>query len=137
MSEPIRIVGLKEFQRALRDMDRNLPKQIRVVLNEATALVIDWAVPRMPSRTGRARASVKARSSQREARVAIGGNRAPWVPWLDFGGQGRVAGRPAARPFIRKGRYLYPGLEAKSDDVTAVMEKGLAELAHSAGLEMD
>lgn len=135
MSDAIRIDGLKEFQRALRDMDKDLPKRIRVVLNEATGLVIDWASPRVPSRTGRARASIKARSSQREARVAIGGRRAPYMPWLDFGGQGKRPGRPSARPFIRKGRYLYAGLDAKRDEVTEVMARGLSALAHDAGLE--
>lgn len=137
MTDAIRIEGLKEFQRALRDMDTNLPKQIRVVLNEATGVVIRWAVPRIPRVTGRAAASVKARSSQREARVAIGGNRAPYMPWLDFGGQGRIAGKPPARPFIKKGRYLYAGLDANRDEVTEIMNKGLADLAAQAGLEMD
>lgn len=135
--DPIRIDGLKEFQRALKDMDRQLPKQIRLILNDATALVIDWARPRIPTATGRAKASVKARSSQREARVAIGGNRAPYMPWLDFGGQGKAPGRPPARPFIRKGRYLYPGLEATRDEVTEKMSAGLADLGRSAGLDVD
>lgn len=131
----IRIDGLKEFQRALKDMDRDLPKQMRVVFNDAMGLVIDWATPRVPTRTGRARASVKAKSGQREARIGIGGRRAPYMPWLDFGGEGRRPGRPAARPFIRKGRYLYAGLDAKHDQVTEVMSRGLTRLAESAGLE--
>lgn len=135
--DQIRVDGLKEFQAALRQMDRDLPKQIRLILNDATQLVIDYAAPRVPSVTGRARGSIKAKSSQREARVAIGGRRAPYMPWLDFGGQGRVRGRPAPRPFIRKGRYLYPGLDATHDKVTDKMTAGLAALAGSAGLEMD
>jgi hypothetical protein len=135
--EAIRIDGLKEFQKALRDMDRALPKQLRVILNEATSVVIDWARPRVPKRTGRAAASIKARSSQREARVAIGGRKAPYMPWLDFGGEGKRPGRPSARPFIKKGRYLYAGLDATRDEVTEVMSKGMTALAASAGLESD
>lgn len=137
MSDAIRIEGLKEFQKALRDMDRDLPKVMRVVFNEASSVVIDWATPRIPRRTGRAVKSVRARSSQREARVGIGGNRAPYMPWLDFGGEGRIKGRPAARPFIKKGRYLYAGLDATRDEVTKIMTEGLAQLAAQAGLEMD
>jgi hypothetical protein len=133
----IRLDGMKEFQRALRDMDRGLPKQVRLILNEATALVIDYARPRIPSLSGRAKGSVKARSSQREARVAIGGSRAPYMPWLDFGGEGKRKGRPPARPFIKKGRYLYPGLEATRDEVTAKMSAGLVALGRSAGLEVE
>lgn len=134
MTDPVRIDGLKEFQKALRDMDADLPKQIRVTLNRATDVVIQWAVPRIPKRTGRAAASVKARSSQREARVAIGGRRAPYMPWLDFGGKvGR--NRSVERPFIKRGRYLYPGLDAKRDELTGIMAEGLTALATAAGLE--
>lgn len=136
MAEKITVTGLREFQRALRTMDADLPKQLRLVLNEAGQLVISYAQDHMPHVTGRARASVKARSSQREARVAVGGNRAPYVPWLDFGGEGRRKGRPAARPFIREGRYVYAGLRVHRQDITDLMSAGLTELARTAGLEV-
>lgn len=136
MADKIQITGLREFQAALKAMDRNLPKQLRLALNEAGQVVIDYAVPHMPSRTGRARRSVKARSTQRTSRVAIGGARAAWVPWLDFGGEGRRKGRPAARPFIREGRYLYVGLRVKRDEVTRIMSEALTRLAKDAGLEV-
>ncbi len=137
MSAPLKIDGIREFQKALRAVDRELPKALRLTLNEAATVVIDWAVPRIPRRTGRAAASVKAKSSQRESRVAIGGRRAPWMPWLDFGGEGKRPGRPSARPFIKKGRYLYAGLDATHDEVQKIMERGLDELARRAGLEVD
>jgi len=133
----ITVTGLKEFQAHLRAMDAGLPKMIRIVLNDATGIVMDYARPRMPSRTGRSRSSLKARSSQREARVAIGGGRAAWVPWLDFGGEGRRPGRPPARPFIREGRYLYKALEVKRAEVTDSMSEGLTRLARESGIEVD
>lgn len=136
MPERITVTGLREFQRALKDLDAGLPKMMRIVLNDASGVVIDWARPRMPSRSGRARASLKARSSQRESRVAIGGNRAAWVPWLDFGGEGRRPGRPAARPFLRDGRYLYQALKVRRAEVTEIMSAGLTELAKDAGLDV-
>jgi hypothetical protein len=136
MTEKIEITGLKEFQAALRSMDAALPKQIRLVLNEAAKIVIDYAQPRFPRKTGRAAASLKARSSQRAARVALGGSRAPHAPWLDFGGQGRVKGRPPHRPFVKGGRYVYKGLEVRRDEITQVMSEGLTELAKTAGLEV-
>lgn len=133
----IEVQGLRELQRALRDVDRAMPKALRLALNEASELVIDYARGRMPSRTGRARASLKARSSQREARVALGGRAAPYAPWLDFGGQGRRKGRPPARPFIREGRYVYKGLAVHRADVQRTLERALVDVAKGAGLEVD
>lgn len=132
----IEIKGIRDLQRALKSADANLPKQLRVALNEASNEVIDYATAHMPSRTGRARASLKARSSQREARVGMGGKRAPYAPWLDFGGEGKVRGRPAPRPFIKSGRYVYKGLELRHDRITEIMSTALHDLARSAGLEM-
>ncbi|HEY9418033.1 MAG TPA: HK97 gp10 family phage protein [Pseudonocardia sp.] len=132
----IQVTGLRDFQRQLRAMDAGLPRQLRLVLNEATGVVIDYAQPRIPRRTGRAAASLKARSSQREARIAVGGRRAPYYPWLDFGGEGRIKGRPANRPFLKSGRYVYKGLEVKRTQVTDIMAAGLAQLGRDAGLEV-
>lgn len=131
MAEPIRITGIREFQSSLRKMDADLPKQIRVILNEAVELVTDYAVARFPSRSGRAKGSIKARSSQREARAALGGRRAPYAPGLDFGG-----GRPQFPPYRKGGRYLYRGLEVNRDDITRKMSEGMADLARGAGLEV-
>lgn len=132
----IQVDGLRQLQAALRSMDTDLPKMMRTVNNQAASLVIDYARPRMPSKSGAARASLKARSSQREARIAMGGRKAPYAPWLDFGGQGRRAGRPPARPFIREGRYVYAALRARRADIIEVMAAGMTDLAKSAGLEV-
>lgn len=130
----IKIEGLKEFQRALRQVDADLPKLLRTTFNDAMKLVVDYAGSHMPRQTGRAVNSLKPKSAQRTARISMGGQRAPWVPWLDFGGEGRRKGRPPARPFIKKGRYLYVGLEVRHDEITDVMQKGLADAARAAGL---
>jgi hypothetical protein len=132
----IDITGLREVQRSLREVDAGLPKQIRLIFNEATGLIVDYSKAHIEVRSGRAKASIKARSSQRTAAVAIGGSRAPYTPWLDFGGEGRRRGRPSARPFIREGRYVYKGLRLHHDDITAIMSKGLTDLVKSAGLEV-
>lgn len=137
MVAKIQVTGLREFQAQLKAMDAGLPKQLRLALNEAAGVVIDYAQPRIPKRTGRAAASLKARSTQREARIAVGGNRAPYYPWLDFGGEGRKRGRPAKREFIKSGRYVYKGLEVKRDRVTEIMSEALTKLARDAGFEVD
>lgn len=131
----IDVSGIRQFARQVRQMDRELGKTVRVVLNSSAQLVVDRAGPKIPTRTGAARSSLKVRSSQREARVAAGGRRAPYYPWLDFGGSG-PNNRPAPRPFYTEGRYVYPSVRENRDEITRTMSTGLADLARSAGLEV-
>lgn len=136
MVAKLQVDGLRQFQRSLKEVDAGFPKMLRLVHNGAAQLVIDYARPRMPSVTGAARSSLLARSSQRDTRVAMGGRKAPYAPWLDFGGQGRVHGRPPQRPFIKDGRYVYAGVNANRDRITQIMADGYAQLARDAGLEV-
>ena len=132
----IEIAGLKEFRRALKDLDAGLPRTIKVVLDASMGYVIGWARPRIPSRSGRAAASLKPRSGQLEARIGAGNARVAYYPWLDFGGAvGRGAG--VQRDYKRSGRYLYPGLSASQTDITTAMTDGLTRLARDAGLRVD
>jgi hypothetical protein len=132
----IEIKGLKEFQRSLRRMDSDLPKQLRLALNQASQLVVDKARPDIPRRSGAAAASLKVRSSQREARVAAGGRKAPYYPWLDFGGKvGR--NNSVERPFYKEGRYIYPSLRHNRSQIQDVLKSALRDLAHDAGLAVD
>jgi len=131
----IAIEGLTELRAELRKVDAAFPKMIRVALNKASELVISYAKPRIPQRSGRARASLKVRSSQTEARIAAGGTRAPYYPWLDFGGRvGRH--KSVSRPFYTQGRYVYPGLAAHRDEITKAMATGLDATLREAGLEV-
>jgi hypothetical protein len=137
--EPITIRGLKDFQASLKQMDGETQKKLRVALNEAAELVADRARRKVPiGPSGAARRSVRAASQQRVARVQGGGNRAPYYPWLDFGGQprGQVGGR-ARRRFIDVGRYIYPSFSAQYDEVLAALEASLVKLARDAGLEVE
>lgn len=133
--KPIEIVGLREFNRALKGLDSNLPKAVRLALNEATDLVIDYAVPDIPTRTGRAARSVRAKSTRTEARVSAGGTRVPYYPWLDFGGAG-PNNRPAPRPFRKSGRYLFVAYNEHRSEFTSILERALHKVATDAGLDV-
>lgn len=136
MTEPIRVEGLAEFNRQLRKLDNDLPKALRLAHNEAAQLVVDYAKPRVPSKTGRAAGTVKAKSTRTESRVSGGSKRVPWYAWLDFGG--RVGPkRSVKRPFIKQGRYLYPALSANRDEFAALLEQSLTDVARQAGIEVD
>ena len=134
--EPIRIEGLRDLQKAMRQASEGSQKQLRVVFNEAAETVAGGArsrVPRGPS--GAARASLKPMSGQREAKVVAGGKKAPYYPWLDFGGRvGR--NRSVERRFIDGGRYLYPSWSANRKSILVALAESVARVARDAGLEV-
>lgn len=136
MPDAIRIDGLAAFTRNLRKVDRNLPKALRRSMNDAADIVLDYARPKVPSRTGRARASLRASSTPKLVRVSAGGKRVPYYGWLDFGGRG-PNGRPARRPFFKEGRYIYKGLTVKRKEFSVALERALVSTARAAGIEVD
>lgn len=131
----VSISGLKEFRAALKSMENGQPKLIRVALNEGSTLVVDYARALVPVKTGHAKASIKVRSTQLTAAVAAGGKKAPYYPWLDFGGRvGKK--RSVKRPYYSEGRYIYPGLKLHRDEIIDKMATALSELARESGLEV-
>lgn len=135
-SYEIQIDGLKELQKGLRAIDKEAPKQLRITLNEVADLVISKGRALVPQRTGRARRSWKARSTQKEARVSYGGKQAPHMPWLDWGGRvGRR--RSVVRPYIKGGRYLYPTVAKYRSQIQGIADDKIAEVARGAGLDVD
>lgn len=136
MGNAIRIEGLAEFNRNLKRMDSQLPKALRLAMNEAAGVVVDWARPRIPRRSGRAAGSVRVASTRTAVRVRAGGARVPYYPWLDFGGKvGR--NRSVVRPFYPDGRYLWKGLAVKRPEFESVLTRALTDVARSAGVEID
>jgi len=137
MAEAIKIDGLAQFSRNLKKLDSDLPKVLRVSLNGVADVVIADARPKVPHRSGRAAASIKARSTRTAVRVVAGGKKAPYYPWLDFGGRvGRK--RSVKRPFLSDGRYLYEsyfGLR-KSGKIDHALTEALLDAAAAAGIEV-
>lgn len=133
--EPIKIAGLAEFNRNLRKLNSDLPKALRIAHNQAAQIVVDYAQARVPSKSGKARRSVKAKSTRTESRVSGGSKTVPYYPWLDFGG--RVGPRRSVRrPFEKGGRYIYPGYHKNVDRVEEVLVEALLDVARQAGVEV-
>lgn len=132
----IAVQGLREFNRSLRRLDSEAPKGLRLALNGVAAFVVGKIAPTIPRRKGKARASLKVASTRTAARIRVGGSKAPYFPWLDYGGKtGR--NRSVSRPFIKTGRYVYPGLARHRPEVAALVQEALEDLARDAGLELD
>lgn len=135
--EPIRIQGLREFSRALRRLDSDLPKALKRAQDAGADVVVRWAQPRVPQgRSGRARRSIRATSTRAYAKVTGGGARVPYYPWLDFGGRvGRK--RSVHRAFLAGGRYVYPGYHENVQEVHDELVQALLDVARAAGVVLD
>lgn len=136
MADAIRIQGLNEFVRSLKQIDTAIPKALRVAFNTAGQAIVTDARSNVPSKSGRARGSIKAKSTQSAFRIAGGSKSVPYYPWLDFGGKvGR--NKSVRRPFKREGRYIYASYYRHRDELAPLLEDALTDAARAAGVEVD
>lgn len=131
----ISVGGLSDLSRSLRKIDAEAPKQLRIAFNSAADLLVEYTAPKIPVKSGAARRSLKAKSTRTSARVSVGGRNARYFPWLDFGGEGRIAGRPSKREFIKEGRYVYPTLREIRPKIEQALQEGISEVIRNVGLE--
>jgi hypothetical protein len=131
--DPVRVEGLAQLNRSLRQLNADAPKALRLAANEAAMIVVDAARIGVPRRTGRAASSVRAVSTRTAARVTSGGKRARYFPWLDYGG--RVGRKNSVkRPFIGDGRYVYPAFYANRARFETVLSEALQRVIDDSGL---
>jgi hypothetical protein len=136
MPEAIAIDGLQQFTRNLKKLDSDLPKALRVAFNGCADIVVNDARSDIPSRSGKAKGSVKARSTASASRIVGGSSKVPYYPWLDFGGKvGR--GRSVSRPFLKHGRYIYNAYFDNQAKYAQLVEQALFDVAAQAGVELD
>lgn len=133
--DPVRVEGLADVIRALRGVNANLPKALGTAAARGAGLVADRARSGVPRRSGAAAGSIQVKTIGPKARVVSGGRRAPYFPWLDFGG--RVGRKKATRrPYLADGRYVYPAYRSTRDQVEAIMRETLVEAVRDAGLDV-
>lgn len=136
MTEPIRVEGLAEWNRALRRLNADAPKALRIAHNKAAVLVVNAAKPRVPigpGKGGHAKDTIRVASTRTATRVRAGSARSPYYPWLDFGGSvGRK--RSVRRPFIKEGRYIFAAYNDNKPEIADVLKRELEAVINSAGL---
>lgn len=114
MADAVRIEGLNELRRALRDMERTAPRELNKALKEAMEPVELVASSRTPRDSGRLQGSN--RVVTRGAKVVLQ-NRQPYANTIHWGRKvARNTGR--AVPSVVKGRpWLYDTLQEQRDEV--------------------
>jgi hypothetical protein len=141
----VRVTGIAELSRAFRKVDAELPKELKGAFRAIAEKVIGVAQAKMPSVSGRAKGSLKPRSTAKGAAIAFGGNAAAWEPWLDFGGTtGRghksqagkgIGGGAIKRPIIAGGRYVFPAISESHDLIIHEVNEAVVAVAKKAGFE--
>lgn len=128
----IHVYGLRETQAAFKQVDRQVPKQLKREFLDVADHVVGIAQQKMPFNTGVAAKSLKPMSTQLGAGIwrpaggpgtgKLGHKSAQYYPWLDFGGstgRGHIDHKAWSgaiqRPFIKRGRYLYPAIDESKD----------------------
>lgn len=146
MDVSVKVTGLRELSRAMKQVDTELPKELKARFLVVARRVVGVAQQRMPQRTGRAQASVKARATVRGASIAAGGTAAPYYPWLDFGGSVGRGHRPGAAwsGAVKRewrglpggsGRYIYPAIAQERDEIAKQVDEAVADVARQAGFD--
>lgn len=115
----IQVDGLRDLQRQFAKLGAETKRELREVNLEAAKSVVPAAAHRVPVRTGRLRRSVRARASQRDARVVAGGKAVPYAPVIEFGNPRRgIAPQP----------FLFPAARSERPRVVALYRHALDRL---------
>ena len=136
---------------ALRKVDPALRKEFRarlkavgehVAADAARRIRADVARPKVRKNRskGRAARSIRAQLDTRgQTKVlVIGGKKVlPYYGWLDFGGELKAVGRrrnTQMRPIKKRGRYLYPAIDANRDRSIQAASRAVDDVLTKAGL---
>lgn len=139
---PVEVTGLRELRRDFRRVeDPESLTELRVGLKAAAEIVAAEARSRVPSKSGRARASVRATSGGNSVFVKGGKASVPYYGWLDFGSRTPKRGNPrSVGPWsgsgvaAGKGRFIYPAIDAKQVQVAQAVETAMDRALHRRGL---
>jgi len=124
------VFGLRDLQKELRSVDKDLPKVLRRANLAAAEVIAEEARKRAPVDGGSLRKSIKATAGQRDASVKAGSpSRVPYAGPAHWGWYGRPqGGYNPENPFIQA------ALTDKYDEMKEVYRKEVDELKDQAGL---
>lgn len=116
----VQIEGLREFTRALREIDRALGRELQQIHKGFSGTVASAAQSSAPRRSGKLAGTIKARATQRDASIT-GGRGIAYFGLAEFGGSVPTRkGQKRPRRFVKPykgplGRVPEPWYE-RSDD---------------------
>jgi len=134
------IPGLADLRRDLQGMPKDVKKALPREMEKVAEIVARDAARRVPSKSGTAINSIRAKGVPSGASIVAGGSEAPYFPWLDFGSREPRSGNSRAEGPWRGsgagpsgGRFIYPAIEAKWDEVIEAAGEAVERAAREAG----
>jgi hypothetical protein len=130
------VTGLRDLNKALKAADLEAEKEMKSVLKGIAEGVVSDVRSRVPHRSGKAAASYRPRGGVKGASIAWAGPKAPYAPWIEFGGKvGK--GKSVSRPFVKGGRYLYPAINDHMADIEAKVADAIDAITSRYGFKVE
>lgn len=125
----VRVENLKATQRELRKLGNEDARQaIRKAGKTAAEKVVDAALPNVPVRTGRLKASVRSVASVTSAAGKAGGARVPYAPAVHWG-TGPRAGQRGPHNIPRRA-FLWDAQQRMLGEITEAYEDEIEDIVN-------
>ena len=122
----IQIEGLKETQKALRDMSDDLKDEMKPTHKAAAEVIVEGSKRYVPVRSGRLAASIRAVATRTSGRVRAGSAAVPYAGPIHFGW-------PARR--IKPQPFIYDAMDARRQEVYDLYAQRIFGLIDKHGLD--
>lgn len=114
------------MQRKFKQMGHvDVPAKFKAANKSAAEIVAQAASAKVPVRTGKLKASIRALGQARQGLVKMGKAKILYAGWIEFGGN--IKRGTIRRTFIKSGRYLYPALKQNSSRIRVLYERQVLE----------
>lgn len=122
----IEIDGLKETQKALKDMNHDLRFEMKETHKKAAEVIVEGAKRYVPVNTGRLAASIRAAATMTSGKVRAGSAAVPYAGPVHFGW-------PARR--IKPQPFIYDALDVRRQEVYRLYSERIFGLIDKHGLD--
>ena len=123
-----RIEGLREVQKALGDVSKDLKNKMKPTHLKAAEIVVEGAKRYAPVRTGNLAKSIRAAATQPGGRVRVGSAAVPYAGPIHFGWPKR---RIQPQPFV------YDALDPRRAEVANLYAERIMQIIDQYGLKVD
>jgi HK97 gp10 family phage protein len=122
----IQIDGLKETQKALREMSDDLKYKMKETHREAAEVVVEGSKRYVPFRTGKLAASIRAAATMTSGKVRVGSASVPYAGPIHFGWPARS---------IKPQPFIYDAMDVRRQEVLEIYSARITGLIDEYNLD--